>query len=161
MTVDIISFTDAQYATLSEAQLLEVLSAQTRKDNMLKALAEKKRKERYRLLKNGVFRSGVYEALCAQWDAEYEAELEIVKQKLLFYLRFSVKEETPDTDAPYLVDYSLSYEDRYRVVKDYYLNTYTDANERMNKFREDEVATKYLGEFYATLYDYLLNMTKN
>ena len=160
MTIDIIAFTDAQYAALNEVQLQEVINAQTRKDNMTKALEEKKRKEKFRLIKNGVFRSGIYNALCTQWDEEYAAELEVVKEKLLFYLRFALKPETPPSEAPYLLDYSLPYSERYIVVREYYLNAYTDPSERMNAFKTDEIAPQYLGEFYATLYDYLFNLTK-
>ena len=161
MTIDIISFTDAQYASLNETQLQEVIDAQTKKDNMALALAERKRKERFRLIKNGVFRSGIYDALCAQWDAEYEAELEVMKAKLLFFLRFALKPQEPSAEAPYPVDYSLEFADRYRSVRDYYLDTYSDPVERMEVYKKDEVAPQYLGEFYATLYDYLLDLTRD
>ena len=161
MTIDIISFTDAQYAALNETQLQEVINAQTKKDNLALELAERKRKERFRLTKNGVFRSGIYEALCAQWDTEYQAELEVLKAKLLFYLRFALKPQEPSVEAPYTVDYSLEYADRYKSVRDYYLSAYSDADERMTAYQNDEVAPQYLGEFYATLYDYLLVLTRD
>ncbi len=160
MTIDIITFTDAQYSALNGEQLQEVMIAQTKKDRLLSALAEKKRKEKFRLLKNGIFRSGIYEALCAQWDSEYQTQLDKIKERLLFFLRFSTKTETP-IGHPYVVDYSLSYEERYMVVRDYYLANYSDPAERMEAFTKDTVAPSYLGEYYSTLHDYLLDKIEN
>ena len=155
MTIDIITFTDEQYSGLSNDQLQEVMVAQTKKDRMTLALAEKKRKERFRLLKNGIFRSEIYEKLCVNWDEEYQTELNRIKERLLFFLRFSTKPEIP-VEYPYLVDYALTYEERYAIVRDYYLQMYADPSERWQKFKADEIAINYLGEFYVTLHDYLL-----
>jgi hypothetical protein len=155
MTIDIISFTDEQYSALTANQLQEVTAAQTKKDRMTSALAEKKRKEKFRLLKNGIFRSKIYAQLCAEWDEAYQTELDRLKEQLLFFLRFSTKVEVP-TDNPYAIDYSLSYEERYVVVRDYYLATYLDDMERWTEFKKDTVAPNYLGEYYVTLHDYLL-----
>ena len=160
MTIDIIEFTDAQYLALNEEQLQEVMKAQTKKEKLLSALNEKKRKEKFRLLKNGVFRSNIYDALCAQWDGEYQAELDTIKERLLFYLRFSVKTETP-VEHPYMVDYALSYAERFAQVRDYYLATYSDPTARMDAFKQDAVAPSYLGEYYASLYDYFLDKVEN
>ena len=150
MTIDIIEFTDAQYLALNEEQLQEVMKAQTKKEKLLSSLNEKKRKEKFRLLKNGVFRSNIYDALCAQ----------TIKERLLFYLRFSVKTETP-VEPPYAVDYALSYAERFAQVRDYYLATYSDPTARMDAFKQDAVAPSYLGEYYASLYDYFLDKVEN
>jgi hypothetical protein len=107
-------------------------------------------------LKNGIFRSEIYAKLCAEWDEEYQTELERIKEQLLFYLRFSTKVDVP-TDCPYTVDYALSYEDRYLIVRDYYLTNYSEATERWTEFKKDTIAPNYLGEYYATLHDYLLD----
>ena len=160
MTIDIIEFTDAQYSALNEEQLQEVMNAQTKKDKLLSSLNEKKRKEKFRLLKNGIFRSNIYDSLCAQWDSEYQSELNAIKERLLFYLRFSLKVETP-VGHPYVVDYALSYSERFMVVRDYYLATYSDPTARMDAFKQDTVAPSYLGEYYASLYDYFLDKIEN
>ena len=50
MTIDIISYTDAQFAELSEEQLLEVKSAQLKKNRLDVQLQEKKLNEKVRSL---------------------------------------------------------------------------------------------------------------
>lgn len=156
MTIDIISFTDEQFAFLSETQIQEIKNVQAQKDELTSALAEKKRKEKFRLTKNGVFRSAIYDSICAALDVEYAATVESLKERLLFYLRFSSKvNDTESENSPYVVNYSLTYEERYNIVKEYYLETYSDGAERFNAFKADKVAPKYLGEFYSTMYDYL------
>ena len=125
MTIDIISFTDEQFAFLSETQIQEIKNVQAQKDELTSALAEKKRKEKFRLIKNGVFRSAIYDSICAALDVEYAATVESLKERLLFYLRFSSKiNDTESENSPYVVNYSLTYEERYNIVKDYYLETY-------------------------------------
>ena len=151
MTIDIISFTDEQFAQLSEEQILEIENAQLEKNRLTQKLEEEKRTERFRLLKAGVFRSPVWEKICAELDWNYQQEVENIRDGLLFYLRFAFR---PDSgDAPYPVDYSLTYEERLAAVKGYYEQTYPDAKERFAAFAQDQTAKNYLGEFYASLYE--------
>ena len=151
MTIDIISFTDEQFAQLSEEQILEIENAQLEKNRLTQKLEEEKRTERFRLLKAGVFRSPVWEKICAELDGNYQQEVENIRDGLLFYLRFACR---PDSgDAPYPVDYSLTYEERLAAVKGYYEQTYPDAKERFAAFAQDQTAKNYLGEFYASLYE--------
>lgn len=152
MTIDIISYTDGQFAALSEEQILEVESVQLKKNRLTEALKEKKRKEKYRLLKAGVFRSAVWEKICAALDESYGQEVDGLRDGLIFYLRFSSKAETGET-APYVVDYSLTYEARLSIVKNYYDATYTDGGQKFAAFKADKVAVSYLGELYAPLYE--------
>lgn len=157
MKIDIITYTESQFAVLNEEQILAIMEAQQKKDGLTTALAEKKRKEKYRLLKNGAIRSKVYEKICAELDAKYLAEVEYIRESLLFFLRYSGKpsDETV-SNSPYPVDYSLSEADRYRLVQNYYMNTYSDPQERFTAFKADNVAKAYLGEWYPTLHDSLL-----
>jgi hypothetical protein len=157
MEIDIITYTDKQYAALTEEQILQVKEAQLDKNRLTAKLQENLQKEKERLVENGTLLSDMWPLIQTKLRAEYEQEVEAVRDALLFYLRFSTKvEETEATDAPYEVDYSLEYPDRYYAVRDYYMNTYTNASERFNTFKADEVAPQYLGEYYRTLYDYLL-----
>lgn len=153
MTVDIISFTSEQYARLSDEQLLQVRSAQSKKNRLDNELAAAKEAEKYRLIKNGVFLSEIWERYCAKLQQEYEQELESLRQGLLFYLQYS---KSASADAPYEVDYNSTAEERFNVVKAYYETTYTDGAERFEAFKADEFALSYLGELYALLYDYFL-----
>ena len=162
MEIDIISYTDAQYAALSAEQLLEVQSAQLKKNRLDLKLEEEKRKEKHRLLSNGVFLSKVWELYCEKLQAEYDAEVENLRDSLLFYLRFSARPDGSDSDdAPYEVNYSYAMDERLAIVREYYDETYTNGAERFNAFKADTVAVQYLGELYAPLYDYYLEGSKS
>ena len=63
MTIDIISYTDEQYAQLSEEQILEVQSAQLKKERLKARLEEDIVAQKNELLSQGVFRSDIF-ALC-------------------------------------------------------------------------------------------------
>ena len=81
----------------------------------------------------------------------------MIREQLLFYLRFAVKDSSQG-GAPYEVDYSLSYVERFNIVKAYYLEHFTDSNERISAYSTDDVARDYLGEYSSTLYDYLMQL---
>ncbi|MBQ9728447.1 MAG: hypothetical protein IJV85_02510 [Clostridia bacterium] len=156
MTIDIIDYADEQFAALSEEQVMEVRSAQTKKNKLELALQNKLKKEKNRLIENGIFLSEIWAQIQQKLQTEHEAEINHLREALLFYLRFTKSNSQQAQQAPYTVDYSLSYEERYYIVRDYYEETYSDPIERVRVLREDEVAAQYLGEFYKTLYDYFL-----
>ena len=151
MIIDVIHYTDEQYAVLTEEQLLEVKSAQLKKNTLKKRLEEDKAKFRRKLIENGMFLSDAYVLESARLDEEYEAQVTAIRDALLFYLRFAVRS---NSTSNYPIDYSLSMEQRYFSVQAYYMSMYADRNERLNAFKKDETAKVYLGEYYATLYDY-------
>ena len=152
MEIDVITFTDEQYARLTDEQLIQVKDVQLKKNKLFRALEEAKSTERYRMLKDGIFLSASYEKVCEQLQSVYEEEVANLRDGLLFYLRFSVRDDSGN-EAPYLVDYSLDYGERIRIVREYYEGTYPDAVERLAVLKEDEVAMSYLGEFYVSLYE--------
>ena len=155
-TIDIINFTDSQFAAMTRGQLQEITTAQQKKNRLQKKLRDALRKEKYRLVKNGLFHSDLYALTEERLTAEYENEVELIKQRLLFYLRYSMKPEssTAVSNAPYKVDYALSDAERLSIVKGYYETAYTDGVERFEAFKNDKIARSYLGELYAPLYDY-------
>lgn len=157
MKIDIISYTDTQYEALTAEQIQEVKAAQMQKNNLERALAEAKRKEKHRLIERGIFLSGIWEAYQEKLQTEYEQKIENLRDSLLFYLRFSTKPDAYGTG--YSVDYNLSLEERFAIVKQYYENTYANVSERFEAFKADKVAVVYLEELYSTLYDYFLNAT--
>ena len=57
MEIDIIDYTNAQLAMLTEEQLREVQEAQLKKNRLLRELAEKLKEEKRRLINNGMFLS--------------------------------------------------------------------------------------------------------
>ena len=60
MVIDIISYTDAQFAALSEEQILEVKSAQLKKNKLDLNLEENLLKAKQRLIENGTFLSDLF-----------------------------------------------------------------------------------------------------
>ena len=157
MTIDIISYTREQFALLTDEQIMQIKEAQMKKNALDRKLEEDMLKEKYRLIERGIYLSGIWENYCEKLRAVHAQEVELLRDALLFYLQYSAKPEKEEMEtSPYTVDYSLEMTDRYMIVRDYYLNTYTDAAARVEAFKKDEVARQYLGELYATLYDYLL-----
>lgn len=162
MKIDIISYTDEQFAALTETQLQEIRLVQAEKDELFAKLEKAKEKEYFRILGSGTARSTIYEQACARLDEEYEAEVERLRNGLIFYLQYSFRGEDSSVDsAPYIVNFALPYEQRYVIVRDYYMNTYSDPKERFEAFRMDQVAGSYLGEYYGTLSSYLRAYAEN
>lgn len=154
MVIDIISYTEAQYAALNEEQLLEVKSAQLKKNTLDRKLQEDLETEKHRLVKNGIFDSKIWNLYKNKRQTAYNVEVEALRESLLFFLQYAAKPDQ-NASATYTVDYSLTMEERYNVVKEYYMTTYDQPNARLNAFLKDSVATAYLGEWYSTLYNYL------
>ena len=160
MEIDIISFTDSQYAALTQEQLLEVRAAQQKKNRLEAKRDEELAKGRARLIKNGIFNSDLASWLEAKlWD-DCEREVSLVREGLLFYLKYVMKPLEGVVDAPYNVDYALSYDERLAIVREYYESTYTDWKELYQAFLADMVVQHYLGEAYAPLHDFYMIKAK-
>lgn len=153
MLIDIVSYTPTQLASLSLSAIREIRSAQLKKNKMLRQLLKDVKKERNSLVKRGIFDSCIWEKIQAELEEECNARIEELRQALLFYLEYNISKTEEDLQLPYEVDYSLSFDERYLQIKNYYLSTYTDAEERFIAFNKDEFAPLYLGELYSTLYD--------
>ena len=154
MTIDIINYTQDQYSKLNSEQITEIKKAQGSKNRLQRRLQEKILSEKYRLVEAGIFRSAIWEKICERLQNEYDAEVDLLREGLLFYLQYSGRQE--NGEVGYTVDYSLSIEDRVTLVKEYYLRTYENANERFSAFKGDPVAPSYLCEAYASLYQWFL-----
>jgi hypothetical protein len=148
MTIDIIQYTSEQFALLNSEQINEIKRVQSVKNRLTRRLTENRLKEKYRLSKAGIFRSGIWQKLCEKLQEEYDAEVETLREGLLFYLQYGYQSQ----GSGYTVDYALSIAERVSLVKDYYLRTYDDPNERFEAFKADKVAPKYLAEAYSSLY---------
>ncbi len=153
MYIDIIDYDSGQFASLTEEQLTEVKVAQTKKDVVFESYEKKKREEKYRLIRNGIFRSELYAFACDRLDRERDVKVGKIRENLLFFLLYC--NGTKKTDGvPYSIDYSLSYLERAEVVKQYYMTTYSDGRVREVKYRDDGFARSYLGEYYKILLNY-------
>ncbi len=156
MTIDIISYTSEQFAALTPEQLLEVKSAQLKKNKLLLRRDEEMEAEKHRLLDGGIFLSPIWELYCEKMTAEYDEEITQIREALLFYLQYGSRVEAEVEEcAPYLVDYSLSMAERVTIVKEYYENTYNkNWAEILEIYKKDEIAVVYLGEHYGALHDH-------
>lgn len=158
MNIDIITYQDAQIAELSDEQLVKVQEAQIKKNRLRAKLDEDVAAAKLKYAKNGVFLSDLYSQTISNLTATYNREVEWIREGLLFYLQYSNKKES---DEGYVMDYSLNMEARYALVRDFYIFTYTDPVGRFQEFLSDRSARRYLGEYYNTLYDYLLELSEN
>ena len=155
MIIDIINYTEAQLAALSAEKVLEIRETQLKKNRLEKELQERLIKEKQNLINRGIYPSNIWDKLVAKWTAEYEEQVEILRESLIFFLHYAADAAPIVTpSAPYEVDYSLSEGDRMLIVKAYYETTYADARERFIAFKKDDFVKVYIGELYAPLYDY-------
>ena len=157
MEFNIISVTDSYYASLSTEQRKCLRTAQKKK-NALERQAEKNiAKFKRKVYANSVQTSNILEQKTLEILNELEYETEVIREQLLYDINLKKPDEGSSnvSEAPYPVDYSLSYTDRYIVVRDYYLSL-PDPNGRVKLYLQDEVAKKYLGTYYNSLYNYLL-----
>ena len=162
MEFNIIEVTSDYYGSLSKAQRRVLREAQKKKD----ALEHKADKEiagfkRY-LYTNGMQNSSLLEHKKEEISKELNYEIGIIREQLLYSLD-ELHVENPDdgdySDVGYVVDFSLSYTDRYIAVRDYYMSI-PDPYKRVELYVQDEVARKYLGKYYESLYNVLLTYCK-
>ena len=159
MEFDIKEYTEEQLKRLTAVQLQLLRTAQKRKDELYHKLEQDLAMFKKLAYTEGMYDSSLLEDKRAELMAEYDYQVEILKEQLEYGLNLNAPypdQEEQDKNAGYLVDYSLSYTDRYVLVRDYYLSIENPA-ERMALYSADEVAKRYLGSYYASLYN-VLNM---
>ncbi len=160
MEFDIISLSAEEVQALTTVQLKLLRTAQQKKNALEHEMQQELEVYRCLCYTNNVFRSSLYEDKKAELEKEYEYQVEILREQLIFNM--SLNEPTHDgetgddggDDTAYIVDYELSYLERYIIVRDYYMSI-EDPAERMALYTADEVAKQYLGSYYSTLYNYL------
>ncbi len=160
MEFDIINLSAEEVQALTTVQLKLLRTAQQKKNALEHEMRQELEVYRCLCYTNNVFRSSLYEDKKAELEQEYEYQVEILREQLIFNM--SLNEPTHDgetgddggDDTAYIVDYELSYLERYIIVRDYYMSI-EDPAERMALYTADEVAKQYLGSYYSTLYNYL------
>lgn len=160
MEFDIINLSAEEVQALTTVQLKLLRTAQQKKNALEHEMQQELEVYRCLCYTNNVFRSSLYEDKKAELEQEYEYQVEILREQLIFNM--SLNEPTHDgetgddggDDTAYIVDYELSYLERYIIVRDYYMSI-EDPAERMALYSADEVAKQYLGSYYSTLYNYL------
>lgn len=167
MQFDIIPITGTQAGRLNAEQMKLLRAAQVKKNSLLRS-AEKELKEfEISVMSKGMKYSSLVESKRAELDNEVEYQCAVIADNLLFDM--SVIDQNKDTvtgsgdltsdPIGYRVDYSLSYSERYVIVRDYYLKI-KDVTERMTKYSADLTAKQYLGSYYKTLYNVLSTYEK-
>ena len=157
MNFDIIEVTETYYESLSAAQRKILRTAQKKKNELERQADKRISVFRRKLYNNSVQNSALLEQKSLEIYSELEYETEVLKEQLLYDLSQygSMVEKLDYNDAPYEVDFTLSYSERYQIVRDYYM-AIPDPNERVNLYLQDEVAKVYLGRYYQSLYNVLL-----
>ena len=160
MTFDIIDMEEEDLLALSTVQMRLLRTAQQEKDDLTCELERDKQTFYNIVVADGMLNSGIYAAKCDELDEEYEQKVAVLKDNLIYNMSLNVP--TADDDNPsgsgeevgYIVDYSLSYLDRYQIVRNYYMSI-ADPAERIAAYTADDTAKDYLGQYYTTLYNVL------
>ncbi len=100
MTIDIIDLTDPEYADLSPVQLAMVRVAQGKKNEILADAAEEKDRLQNQLISNHFARSSVMQYARERIDSEAEAQIEVVKEDLLYQLAYEALGSEGDANGP-------------------------------------------------------------
>lgn len=164
MNFDIIDITQEEVELLTTVQKKLLRTAQQKKDEMLRKLDDRLSELRIMMNSNNMENSSLFAQSAAKLRSDYQTELGVLVEQLSFNM--SLKEPTNSDEvggsgsdnSGYIVDYELSYLERYIEVRDYYL-AIEDPDERIVLFQADEVAIAYLGTYYSVLFDYLMTLT--
>ena len=166
MKFDIIPMTKPELESLTVVQTKLLRTAQQKKDELYHKAEKELKAFRAVALTSGMKNSSLIEAKKNELQEELDYQTAILADNLIYNM--SLNEPTNDGElggeggdesAGYIVDYSLSYNDRYIIVRDYYL-AIEDPAERMALYSADETAKKYLASYYSTLYNVLGTYSK-
>lgn len=161
MTFDIIDISEEELEKLSVAKMKLLRDAQQKKDGVIRKAEEEFEKFRLKILSAGMKYSSLLNDKKAELDREVERECATIADNLEYAMSVAdkAKDEPDYSGVGYLVDFSLSYSDRWAIVRDYYL-AIPDREERMKLYAADEVAKKYLDSYYVSLYNLLATYDK-
>ena len=156
MTFDIVTFTQEELNNLSNVQMQLLRTAQKKKNELQHKMESDLAMFKRLLLTENMQNSTLYSHKQSELQTEFNYQVEILREQLLYSLALNAPQPDQDEDQTlvgYIVDYSLSYTDRYAIVREYYLAL--PAATRMNLYTNDDVAKRYLGSYYTTLYNVL------
>lgn len=163
MEFDIIDVTEEELKNYTAVQMQVLRSAQKNKNELLHKMEKELALFKKLVYTDDMKVSSLLAQKKAELQAEYEYELAILIEQLLYGIELGepVIPETPpgSENVGYVVDYSLPYTDRYNAVKEYYLSI-SDPAERMALYEADQVAKDYLASYYRTLYNVLYTYSK-
>ena len=157
MEFDVVEITEEELKLFSAVEMQILRTAQKSKNE----LVQKMEKE-FALFKKLVYtddmkESSLLEQKKAELQAEYDYQLAIIVEQYHYGMELTEPHIPSNPEAGsvgYLVDYRLPYNDRYNIVREYYLSI-KDPNERMTLYANDEVAKDYLSSYYRALFNVL------
>ena len=161
MEFDIINITATEIEKLSVVQMKMLRTAQQKKNELYHKV--EKELKMYRAVALGAGMK--YSSLIAEKERDLVREAEyqtaILADNLLYNMALNepttgddVGGEGGDEGAGYVVDYTLSYAERYVIVRDFYM-AIEDPQERLSLYLKDTTAKNYLSSYYNTLYEVL------
>lgn len=162
MTFDIINLKEGELESFSTIQMQLLRTAQKKKDELEHKMENELALFNNMILGNGMKNSTLYEQKKTALETEFNYQVGILKEQLLYSL--SVNDPYPDEDEDremvgYIVDYTLTYSERYAIVREYYL-AIDNAALRMQLYTDDDVAKRYLGSYYSILYNVLYSYSR-
>lgn len=164
MEIDIIEMTDEEFSELTKVQQAMVTSAQAQKNSILLKAEQKKEELLEKLLDRNISRTSLKEAYALSVDGEANAEIDVLREDLLYRLAYESKYSDGNEFGPYRYpenpNYNLNAPQRFLVVRDYYMHVTSNAEARLQAYAMDSLAVEYLGEYYQTLYDLLASYIK-
>lgn len=161
MTFDIIQVSEEELAKYSTIQMQLLRTAQKNKNKLLRGVEKDMELFEKLLMTNNMRDSTLLEEKRKQLESDCDYEIEILREQLVYSLELNRPEpgEGGSEEVGYVVDYSLSYVDRYNIVRAYYMSI-EDPVERYSLYRQDETAKKYLESYYQILGDVLSTYVK-
>lgn len=166
MNFDIIDITEEQLKGLSVVQMKMLRTAQQKKDALYRKAEDDLEVFRVLYLTAGMKNSNLYADKRAELYEDRDYETAVLADNLIYNMSLNESSGGGDTGDPggdeqagYIVDYSLTYNERYVIVRDYYL-AISDPDERMALYAADDVAKRYLSGYYTTLYNVLATYSK-
>lgn len=162
MTFDIINLKEGELESFSTIQMQLLRTAQKKKDEFEHKMENELALFNNMILGNGMKNSTLYEQKKTALETEFNYQVGILKEQLLYSL--SINDPYPDEDEDremvgYIVDYTLTYSERYAIVREYYL-AIDNAALRMQLYTDDDVAKRYLGSYYSILYNVLYSYSR-
>lgn len=166
MEFDIINISSEEVNALSVVQMKLLRTAQQRKNELLRKAESELKLFRTVVFGDNMKNSTLIEQKEAELQKETDVQIAVLADNLIYNM--ALNEPTTgdelggdggDEAAGYIVDYSLSYAERYVIVRDYYL-AIEDADERMVLYEADDVAKQYLSGYYSTLYNVLATYSR-
>lgn len=166
MEYDIINITGTELAALTTVQTKLLRTAQQKKNELYRKAEKELKAFRAFAYTSGMKNSSLIEAKKKELKDEAEYQTAILADNLIYNMSLNEPpsggeggDEGGDESAGYIVDYTLSYNERYVIVRDFYL-AISDPDERMALYGADETAKKYLASYYSTLYNVLATYSK-